>query len=150
MVWRDPKNHVKECYFCSCLVAVFKAKNKHKIQNPNLPCAIRSILYGPDVLIPLPPRVLETVENSVSKESLSDSQLTECSEYEYDDDDQHSKPFNQSKLNDFVRDLNLKKASALILGSRLKAKRMLCTDTTFACYKHREREYTRFLPWNTH
>ena len=37
------------------------------------------------------------------------------------------------------------KASALILGSRLKAKRMLSTDTTFARYKHRENEYIRFF-----
>ena len=37
------------------------------------------------------------------------------------------------------------KAFAPILGSRLKAKRMLCTDTTFAWYKRREREYIFFF-----
>ena len=99
---------------------------------------------GPGVPIPLPPRVLEAVENSVSEESFSGSQLTECSEYEYNDDHQQ-KPFNQAELNDLVRDLNLPKASALILGSRLKAKRMLCIDITFAWYKHRERKFTRFF-----
>ena len=31
-------------------------------------------------------KFLETVENSVSEESLPDSQLTDCSEYEYGDD----------------------------------------------------------------
>ena len=41
--------------------------------------------YGLGVAIPLPPKDLETVEDSVSEESLSDSQMTECSEYEYDD-----------------------------------------------------------------
>ena len=70
--------------------------------------------------------------------------MTESLEYECDDD-QQSKPFNQAELNDFVRDLNLRKTSALILGSRLKAKRMLSTDTTFARYKHRENEYIRFF-----
>ena len=77
-------------------------------------------------------------------ESLCLSQLTEFSDYEYDKD-QQPKPFNQGELNDFVRDLNLPKSSALILGSRLKAKRMLSTDTTFAWYKHRENEYIRFF-----
>ena len=96
-----------------------------------MPCALRPIPHGPGVSIPLPLRVLETVENSVSEKSWSDSQLTESSEYQCDDD-QQPKPFNQAKLNDLVRDLNLSKASALILGSRLKAKRMLSTDTTFA------------------
>ena len=70
--------------------------------------------------------------------------MTESSGYECDDD-QQPKPFNQAKLNDLVRDLNLSKASALILGSTLKAKRMLSTDATFAMYKHRENEYIRFL-----
>ena len=37
------------------------------------------------------------------------------------------------------------KASVLIPGSRLKAKRMLCTDTTFAWYKHLENEYIYFF-----
>ena len=130
--------------FCSCVVAGFNAKNKHKIQYPNLPCAMRPIPHGPDVPIPLPPRVLETVEDSVSEESLSNSQLTESSEYECDDD-QQPKPLNQAELDDLVRDLNLLKASALILGSRLKANNLLSSDTTFAWYKHRESEYTRFF-----
>ena len=75
---------------------------------------------------------------------MSDIQLTECLEYECDDD-QQPKPFNQAELNDLVRDLNLPKSSVLILGSRLKAKRMLSTDTTFAWYKHRESKYIRFF-----
>ena len=120
MVWREPNGHRKECYFYSWVVAGFNVKNKHKIQYPNLTCAIQSISHGPSVPIPLPPRVLETVKDSVSEEFLSDSQLTDCSEYEYGDD-QQPKPFNQAKLNDLVRDLNLPKTSALILGSRLKA-----------------------------
>ena len=62
-----------------------------------------------------------------------------------DDDDQQSKSFNQAELNDFVRDLNLPKSSALILSSRLKAKRMLSTDTTLAWCKHRENVYICFF-----
>ena len=108
---------------------------------------MRSIPHGPGVPILLPPRVLETVVDYVSEKCWSDSQLTESSEYECGDD-QQPKPFNQAELNDFVRDLNLPKVSALILGSRLKAKRMLSTDTTFAWYKHHENEYNRFFAKN--
>ena len=68
--------NMAKCYFCSCIVAGFNVKNKHKIQYPNLHCAIRLIPYNPDVPIPLLPRDLETVGDSVSEESLSDSQLT--------------------------------------------------------------------------
>ena len=76
---------------------------------------------------------------------MFDSQLTECSEYQCGDDNQQPMSFNQAELNDFVKDLNLPKPFAIILDSRLKAKSMLCTDTIFAWYKHREREYICFF-----
>ena len=76
MVWREPKGHGKECYLCSCVIDGYNVKNKHKIQYPNLPCAVQPIPHGPNVPIP---RVLKTVENSVSEKSWSDSQLTESS-----------------------------------------------------------------------
>ena len=94
MVWREPKGHGKKCYFCSCVIDWYNVKNRHKIQYPNLPCAVRPISHGPCVPIPLPPRVLQTVEDSVREKSWSDSQLAESSEYECDDD-QLPKPFNQ-------------------------------------------------------
>ena len=84
------------------------------------------------------------VEDSVSEKSWSDSQLTESSEYEYNDD-QKPKSFNQVELNDLGRDLNLPKASALILGSRLKAKHMLSTDTTLGWYKRCENKYIHYF-----
>ena len=145
MFWREPKGHGKEWYFCSCVVDGCNVKNKHKIQYPHLPCAVQPIPLGPGVSISLPPRVLETVEDSVSEKFWSDSQLTESSEYECDDDNQQPKSFHQAELNDLVRDLNLPKASALILDSRLKTKRVLSTDTTFAWYEHRENEYIHFF-----
>ena len=67
MVWRKPKGHDKECYFCSCVVDGCSVKNKHKIQYPNLPCAVRPIPHEPGVPIPLHPSVLEIVEDSVSE-----------------------------------------------------------------------------------
>ena len=109
-----------------------------------MPSAIRPVPHGRGIPIPLPPRYLETVEDFVGEESLSDSQMSECSEYEYEGD-QKPKLFTQAELNDLVRDLNLPKDSALILGSRLKEKRMLSSDTSFAWYKHREREYICFF-----
>ena len=112
MILREPNGHDKGCYFCSCVVAGFNVKNKHKIQYSYSPCAIRPISHRSDAPIPLPPKVLKTVEDSVFGESLSDSQLTECLEYEYDDD-QQPKPFSQAELIDLVIDLNLPKALLL-------------------------------------
>ena len=47
MVWREPKGHGNDCYFCSYNVSGFNMKNKHNIQYPNLPSAIRPILQLP-------------------------------------------------------------------------------------------------------
>ena len=104
-----------------------------------MPCFVRPIPHGP---IPLPLRGLKTVKESVSEKSWSDSQLSsecEC------DDDQQPKPFDKAELNDLVRDLNLPKGSALILGSGLKAKHIISTDITFAWYKLRENDYICFF-----
>ena len=46
---------------------------------------------------------------------------------------------------DLVRDLNLPKASPLILCSRLKTKCMIWTITTFVWYEHCERKYICFF-----
>ena len=92
---------------------------------------------------------METVKDSVSENSWSDSQLTECSEYKYDDDDgndddQQPKPFDQAELNDCQR-FEFAKSFCSFSGIQVKAKLVLCTDTTFAWYKHRERECSRFF-----
>ena len=75
---------------------------------------MRPIALGQAFPISMPSKVSEAVEDSIGEKSWSDSQLTESSEYECDDD-QQPKPFNQAELNNLVRDLNLPKASALIL-----------------------------------
>ena len=145
MVRRKPKGHGKQCYFCSCVVDGYNVKNMHKfnILTCHVPCD-QFLMGQVSQFHSLPPRVLETVKDSVSEKSWCDSRLTESSEFECDDD-QQPQPFNQAELNDLVRDLNLPKVFALNLGSRLKATRMLSTDTTFAGYKHRENEYIRFF-----
>ena len=65
-------------------------------------------------------RVLETVEDSLLEETLSDSQMEDGSEYELDDE--QPKPFIHAKLNNLFIDLNSPKTSAVILGYRLKSK----------------------------
>ena len=109
--WRVPKGHGNDCYFCSCNVSGFNMKNKHNIQYPNLPSAIRPILHQPDVPVPTPPPVLIDVEDSTTSSDLSSS---ECqSEYECFEGER-PRLFSQEELNDLVRDLDLPKVSAVL------------------------------------
>ena len=117
-------------------------KNKHNIQYPNLPSAIRPILHQPDVPVPTPPPVLIDVEDSTTSSDLSSS---ECqSEYECFGGER-PRLFSQEELNDLVRDLDLPKVSAVLLGSRLKSRNMLDFEVTFSWYKLREKEYLPFF-----
>ena len=78
MVWRESKGHEKSVSFAApmSLALMLKISVKFTIL----------ISHGKSVLIPLPPKVLETVKNSDSVESSSESQFTEGLEYEGDDD----------------------------------------------------------------
>ena len=53
MVWREPKNHVDDCYFCLVNVKGFNKKNKQHLQYPNIHSAIRPIPHSDKVPIPI-------------------------------------------------------------------------------------------------
>ena len=86
---------------------MLKISIKFNILTCLVPCD--RFLHGPGVAIPLPPRMLETIEDSISEKFWSD-------------DDHQPKQFNQAELDDLARGLNLPKVSALILGSRKQSK----------------------------
>ena len=81
MVWREPKAHGNERYFCSCNASGFNAKNEHHILCPNLPSALRPLPHRPDVPVPAPPVVLKDLEES-SAEMSSDCKSADDSEHE--------------------------------------------------------------------
>ena len=43
MVWREPSNHLDDCYFCLVNVKGLNKKNKQFLQYPSIPSAIRSV-----------------------------------------------------------------------------------------------------------
>ena len=52
----------------------------------------------------------------------------------------------QGDLNDIVRNLNLSKKQAELLGSRLKGWNLLCQDTKVCFYRGRHEEFNDFFP----
>lgn len=61
-------------------------------------------------------------------------------DYYKPEDNFNPKRIPQSEFNDIVRDLNLPKETAELLGSRLKNKNLLASGTHFSWYRHREKE----------
>ncbi|XP_076055441.1 uncharacterized protein LOC143033819 [Oratosquilla oratoria] len=46
MIWREPRDHVTDCYFCVTLVAGFTSKTRHLITYPSLDSAIRPVPHS--------------------------------------------------------------------------------------------------------
>jgi hypothetical protein len=145
MVWREPKNHGDDCYFCLCKIKGYNSRNKQDISYPDIPSAMRPVPHGPDVPIPVLPKSLEAATSESSTNESNAEDATDC--YLPDKTDDRPQPFTQIELNDLVRDLGLTKDCAEILGSRLKAKNLLSADTSFSWYRYREKE---FVPYFAH
>ena len=64
MVWREPRNHADDCYFCLTNITRFNASSRKNIKYPNLRSAMRPVPHSYDLPVPTPP---------VNKDLLSSS-----------------------------------------------------------------------------
>lgn len=143
MVWREPQNHSTDCYFCTCNVKGFNAKNKKGIIYPNLPSAMRPVAHGPGIPIPKPPT--DTIELISDTGSNSDSSSSLVSDEFVPETSNAPQPLSQAKLNDIVRDLNLPKDAAELLGSRLQENNLLAAGTSVTFYRNREKDLLQYF-----
>lgn len=148
MVWREQTNHYNDCYFCLTNVRGYNAKNIKNIIYPDLPSAIRPIPHSDSLPVPLPPSSLGAVSWSSDEEPMLDEDSAGNEEYTCEEGDSTPSKFNQNELNDLVRDLYLSKDKAELLGSRLKRKHLLASGTTFAWYRHREKDLLVYFAEN--
>ena len=140
MVWREQQNHHDDCYFCMISTKGFNKRNKSKIIYPNLKSAIRPVPHSDDIPVPTPPLEMQSSLDSESERSESDTE-----QYQSEMLNDSPELFSQAQLNDLTRELNLSKEAAQLLASRLKEKNLLQKHTTFAWYRHREKEFTSFF-----
>src|ERR1044071_2304709 len=78
--------------------------------------------------------------------SNSESANSQSDDIDYSPPEPSDEPqlFTHNELNDLVSDLGLPKDSSELLGSRLRAKNLLCSGTSFYIYRNREKE---FIPY---
>ena len=48
MVWREGKDHITDCYFCTTNLKSINRTNKHLVQYLGVPSAIKPVTPGPD------------------------------------------------------------------------------------------------------
>ena len=151
MVWREPKDHCSDCYFCIVNTKGVGKKNRHMVTYPSVPSAIRPVPHSDELPVP--------VFNGFSSSEDPDSEeeqagLRGCqedhqkaSEDSSSDTQQSSAPqqFNQPELNDLVRDFGLSKAAAELLASRLKEKNLLDPSTKVSYFRKRDQMFVDFF-----
>ena len=142
MIWREPANHLKDCYFCLVNVEGFSAKLKQKIRYPNIRSVDPPISHSNDFPIPVPPNVRGEEVDNIEKiaDILSESySVATCSS------NVGVRTMNQSDLNDLVNDLNLSKRQSELLASRLKERHFLEEDVHITFYRQRQKAFENFF-----
>jgi hypothetical protein len=145
MMWREPKNHHDDCYFCMVNTKGLNGTSRHTVAYPDLESARRPVEHCPAIPIP----------SFTSLPDLEDDDS--CTYLDEVDDMMHDvdfKPgssiepdlFEQGDLNDLVRDLNLSKQQSEVLASRLQERALLHPSTNVTFYRNREQ---KFLPYLT-
>ena len=142
MLWRSPKNHHDDCYFCMVNMSGWNRDKKNSWYYPDLESARRPVPHCEEVPIPvcssLPKLVsnddlfAETEEINSDDSNYSDSMSDTAAEWQ-----SKVKPFSQSQLNDLVGDLALSKEASEVLASRLSEHGILDSKTKITFYRHR-------------
>jgi hypothetical protein len=150
MIWREPKNHHDNCYFCIINTSGFSSKNKHKIFYPNLESALRPVAHDDSLPVPIPPDdgnilIPEEEDGNTCIELRENESTLSDPEYIPSRAERTSKKFSQSELNDLIRDLSLSKEKSELLASRLKEKDMLQMDVRVCQYRYRNKDLIRFF-----
>jgi len=109
VVWREPTDHVSDCYFCLNSIIGVTAKSKHTVQYPNLPSAMRPVPQSAELPVPKPQKKMTLNDRDSSDEDVGQASNNmdcdpafagACSSNE-------THVLTQGDLNDMFRDLNL-------------------------------------------
>jgi len=147
MVWTEPTDHVSDCYFCLASVTGVTANSKHTVQYPNLPSAMRPVPHIMELPVPKPPTNMTLSDSESNDEDVDQANKNMDCDPTFREASSSNKPhlLTQGDLNDIVRDLNLSKKQAELLGSRLKGWNLLCEDSKVCFYRGRHEEFKDFF-----
>ncbi|GBM86133.1 hypothetical protein AVEN_75407-1 [Araneus ventricosus] len=109
MVWRDPRCHLTDCYFCMTSTVEFSSESKHSNQYPNIPSS------------PGPSTSTDDDEEYPAYLVRRQPHLV-----------------TQPELNDLEQDLELPKSKSQLLGSRFQQWNLLEKGVKMSSYRTRQ------------
>ena len=141
IIWKEPKKHIQDCYFCFVNVKGFSRKYKIKISYANLNLLQRPVSHDASMPATLPPKnrldvLADEIERNSDEESIRVPKDSTDSEY---DTQENSKLilFSRERLNVLIRDLTLSKRKAELLASRLQKNNLLHAFVIITHYRKR-------------
>lgn len=144
MVWREPKNHYDDCYFCVVNINGINRNNRSKWTYPNLESARRPVSHSDEIPIPTYHQLPELSDDE-SDHSDTPCEPDKGEDSDYVEESNSPQRFDQKELSDLVRDLSLSKESAELLASRLNEKNLLEQGTKITFYRSREKYLLPFF-----
>ena len=145
MVWREPRDHATNCYFCMVNTKGVGKKNRRKISYPSIPSAIRPVPHREELPVPVFSGFSSCADSDDDQREHEDCNNEMVSESESFSDDTNRllapKLFSQTELNDLVRDLGLSKKAAEILASRLQEKHLLDDSAKVSYFRKRYQSF---------
>jgi hypothetical protein len=160
-IWRTPKTHPTGCYFCSTNSTGLSQKQAKFIKYPELQACIRPQMVDSFVLPDLNDAVVsfqssrmidEDVEmgNNETDESVDDDDYSDF-EQEFveefgDCDNSLNHPlYTTAEFNDFIRNSNVSKAGARIIGQTFKFKNAFAPGATYSHILTRDEPFRQFF-----
>ena len=123
-------------------------EKKRTVNCPNISCAIRPVPHTEHLPVPVPPQQYlldsddeptENQEKTPQPPTSTDADFTaglQCNEFHR---------ITQEYLNDLIRDLDLPKTKAELLGSRLQQWNLLKENVRISVYRRRHEDLLQFL-----
>ena len=128
------------CYFCivpPLWYGITKKKKKRTVNYPNISSAIRPVPHTEDLLVPVPLQqcILDS-DDEPTKNWWKEIQPSKSTDTDFTADLQFNELYRitQRELNDLIRDLDLPKCKAELLGSRLQQWRSLKENVRISVY----------------
>jgi len=140
MVWREPRNHDSDCYFCAIEVTGINRKKCSSLRYPDLESAHHPVPHSDEIPVPVFSEFPDISEDESSSTEKSENEVM------FDSDNAAPQPFSQKELNDLVWDLSLTKTCLELLAYSLKEKNLLSDYVRVTFYRNRHHEY---LPYFT-
>ena len=152
MVWREPKNHHEDCYFCMVDMTGWNQRKKKDWYYPDIEkSARRPVPHCTEAPVPVFTFLPDLTADKTRLEAMEDSNSS-CSNYgstsmaaEASSLSTNPKPFSQDQLNDLVGDVNFSKESSELLVYRLGEHGVLDSGTKIKLYCNKDDLLLRFF-----